>query len=44
MGDRRIANKDLVEKPEGKISFGTRRDGRQDNINMYREELGCELD
>jgi hypothetical protein len=40
MGEKRNANRILVEKPEGKTSLGRPRRRWEDNINMDLREIG----
>jgi hypothetical protein len=44
MGDRRIAYRILVGRPEGKRSFGRLRCRREDNIKMGLQEVGWGMD
>jgi hypothetical protein len=41
MGQRRLAYKILVGKPEGKKPLGTPRHRWKDNIEMDHQEVGC---
>ena len=41
MGERRVAYRVLVVKPEGKRPLGRPRRRWEDNIKMYLQELGC---
>ena len=41
MGERRVVNKVLVEKPEGKSPLGRSRHRWEDNIKMGLQEVGC---
>jgi len=41
MEERIIAYRNLVEKPEGKSSFGRTRRRRGDNIKIDLQEDGC---
>jgi hypothetical protein len=40
MGERRVAYKILVEKPEGKSPLGKLRRKREDNIKVDLQEVG----
>jgi hypothetical protein len=40
-GERRSAYSVLVGKPEGKRPLGRPRHGREDNIQMDLQEVGC---
>ena len=42
MGERRVVNRVLVGKPEGKRPLGRLRRRREDNIKMDHQVVGCE--
>jgi len=41
MGERRVANRVLVGKPEGKSQFERLRHRWEDNIKMDLQKVGC---